>query len=139
MRWERAGTSLRLILVVLVAVALAPGTWVRSETTSRDYEAPLVITPIATSADVSGALELTGLWGLASANDHHHGFSALVALPGGNLLAGSDRGRLLELPFAAGEPQADGAEYRFLPGGSEQYRSLVDLEALTLEPQTGTI
>lgn len=124
----------RLLILAVVALGLAPGTWVRTEVTLRDYDAPLRITPIEGAAGVSGDLTLTGLWNLTSRNDHHHGFSALVQLPNGDLLSGSDRGRLLQIPLANGEPQSAGSRYDFLPGRGEKQRRLVDLEALTIAP-----
>ncbi len=124
----------RLLLLAVIALGLAPGTWVRTEVTSRDYAAPLRIVPIDAPTGVSSDLNLTGLWDLTSSNDHHHGFSALVRLPNGDLLAGSDRGRLLQIPLAEGEPQETGARYDFLPGRGEKQRELVDLEALTISP-----
>jgi hypothetical protein len=130
---------IRLLTLAVVALGLAPGTWVRTEVTARDYEAPLRIIPIEAPTGVTGALELTGLWNLTSANDHHHGFSALTLLPNGDLLTGSDRGRLLTIPLMKGEPSAAGAHYRFLPGRGEKQRRLVDLEALTIAPNGETI
>ncbi len=130
---------IRLFALAIVALGLAPGTWVRTEVTARDYEAPLRITPIEAPAGVSGKLTLTGLWDLTSANDHHHGFSALTFLPNGHLLTGSDRGRLLTIPLVEGEPSAAGAQYGFLPGRGEKQRQLVDLEALTIASDGNTI
>ncbi|MEL7447430.1 MAG: esterase-like activity of phytase family protein [Pseudomonadota bacterium] len=128
-----------MLLLLAVAVGLAPGTWVRTETTTRDYDAPLRLKALDIDGAGQGGMMLTGAWHLTSANDHLGGYSALIELPDGNLLAGSDRGRLLAIPLKDGRPDASSARFSFLPGRGEKKRELVDLEALTIDPATGAI
>jgi len=130
---------LRLILLAFVAIGLAPGTWVRTEVTQRNFSAPLVLTGVEQPSGIRGELALTGLWVLTSDNDHHHGYSTLGVTPEGNLLAGTDRGRLLELPVMRGQPMANGASFKFFPGRTETTRRLADLEALTVDKISSTV
>ncbi|MEP3052030.1 MAG: esterase-like activity of phytase family protein [Erythrobacter sp.] len=129
----------RLILTLAVAIGLSPGTWLRTETTQRDFDAPITVTPIAVRDGVEGPLALTGAWTLSSRNDHFGGYSALIWLGDDRLLAGSDRGRLLEIMLGVEGPVAEGAKLSFVPGRGETKREFSDLEALTIDHSTGTI
>ena len=132
----------RLMLLGLVVVALTPGTWVRAPAQPIDYTAPLSIEPIEPTGQFdSDRVALVAAWKLTSANAHFGGYSGLVALDENTLLAGSDKARLLRLRIpgrGAGQPamrflKPDSDEQRELP------RELVDLEALTRNPETGTL
>ncbi len=131
--------KMRLLVLFAVALGLAPGTWVRSETTKRDYAAPLNAVAIDAPTQLPDGLTLTGLWHLKTQNDHGGGYSALIRLPNGDLLAGSDRGRLLQIPLANGEPVPSQAYFSFMIGASDTLRQLVDLEALTVDQDSNTI
>lgn len=80
-----------------------------------------------------GELELRGSWQLDSPNTHFGGFSALVPLEDGLLLAGNDAGYTLR--FAA--PGGTGRPF-FAPlgNGGNTDKHLYDLEALTRDPDT---
>ncbi|XUU61452.1 esterase-like activity of phytase family protein [Erythrobacter sp. HA6-11] len=132
----------RLILLGCVAAALAPGTWVRSPAKPITYDAPLFIERIEpTGSFVSDNVKVDAAWKLASESAHFGGYSGLVALNETTLLAGSDKARLLTLPVPGrgqGKPlmdflKPDWDQRRELP------RELVDLEALTHDPETDAL
>lgn len=132
----------RLILLGLVVLALTPGTWVRTPSPETDYSAPLAIAKLEPKGTfVSEHVRLDAAWKLTSTNTHFGGYSALVALDSSTLLAGSDKARLLELSI----PQRGrGAmEMRFLKqpraDRAELPRELVDLEAITRDPETDVL
>lgn len=132
----------RLILLGLVALALTPGTWLRSAAKPLDYDAPLAIEPIAPSGRFdSDRLTLDAAWKLTSDNAHFGGYSGLVMLDETTLLAGSDKARLLRLAIPG---RGDGtATMAFLkpPGDAPRDlpRELVDLEAITIDPDHGIL
>lgn len=128
----------RLTLLALVALGLAPGTFVRTDL-AHGYGEPITITSIDTRAGISGPLQFDGAWEITAPNPHFGGYSALVALGNGNLLAGSDRGRMLELPLAVGEPVAAGGALGHFPKLETDDRGVSDLEAFTSDPESGTI
>lgn len=127
----------RLILLAIVALGLAPGTWVRTPLKHSDFRDLLTIHPAQTEARKIGALDVLGVWELDSQNSHFGSYSALVSLGDGTLLAGSDRGRLLQFS----PPGSGGSVIRFgsFAGASGCDKSEVDLESLTRNPATGTI
>lgn len=128
----------RLFLILPIALVLAPGTWVRTDPV-RSYSMPIMLTALDTSEAIEGQLEVTRLWHLASRNGHFGGYSALDWRGGKTLLAVSDRGRMLELPLDDGGPVAAGARLDFFPGIQEIARNDADLEAITIDQDTGTI
>ncbi|WP_374407362.1 esterase-like activity of phytase family protein [Pelagerythrobacter sp.] len=116
---------------MIVALLAAPGTWLRTPV-SDDFRPILAITPVAVEQRRTGDFTLEGVWELASGNAHFGGYSALLALPDGRLLAASDRGRYLRFapPGAAPRPPEFGA----IGGGVELTKYLVDVEAMTGDP-----
>lgn len=143
MRW------FRLIGILILAVGLAPGTFVRSIALPTDFNAPLHVTSLAEAVGVTdagstlGSITLLNAWRLDSRNAHFHGFSALAYLGGadkggGRLLAGSDRGRLLTMPLPQNaDPQT--SIFSFFAGTRGGPRILVDLEALEYDTATGRV
>lgn len=129
----------RLALLALVALALAPGTFVRSATGLRSDVAVVSVTPLDAREGVSGALTLTGAWELGSAHGWFGGFSALVAGEGEALIAGSDRGWLLDLDLSGDAPRAVPGSFRYVGRALGPRTELVDLEALARDPATGTL
>ncbi|WP_394730311.1 esterase-like activity of phytase family protein [Altererythrobacter sp. GH1-8] len=132
----------RWLALGLVMLALAPGTWVRTAPPSVDYEAALTIEPIEPSGTFqSDSITLDAAWKLTSANTHFGGFSGLVVLDENTLLAGSDKARLLELPIPDRGAGPGLMSFLKLPGDGpkELPRELVDLEAITVDLDTGTL
>lgn len=133
-RYWRAG------LVVLIALMLAPGTWVRSDIGTRSDPATVTLTPLPDRAGVSGTLEVTGVWQLASDHGWFGGFSALVAKGSAGLVAGTDRGFLLDLAIADdGTARAVPGSFRFAGITTRGRTEWVDLESLARDPATGTL
>jgi hypothetical protein len=130
---------LRLLLLALVVIGLAPGTFVRSTVGARSDVAVVTVTPLTARKGVSGALTLTGAWQLQSTHGWFGGFSALAAGDEAGLIAGTDRAWRLDLDLASGEPRAVPASFRFIGTRARGRKEVVDLEALTRDPATGTL
>lgn len=131
---------LRLALIACVALALAPGTCVRTAIGLRSDPAVVTIAPRPERAGASGELALTGVWELTSPHGWFGGFSALAAGPGQSLVAGSDRGFLLDIDLAGQAPRAVPGSFRFVGmTGSDPLREYVDLESLARDPETGRL
>lgn len=127
----------RLFLLIVVAVGLAPGTWLRSPRAPADNRQILAIAPLPVLAGDLGPLRLVGAWRLDSPNRHFHSYSALVMLDDGQLLAGSDRGRMLRFAPPGATPQPP--RLGLFAGRREENKASVDLEALTRDPATGRL
>ncbi|MCH2487346.1 MAG: esterase-like activity of phytase family protein [Erythrobacter sp.] len=129
----------RAFLAISVALALAPGTFWRSEVRPIDPGAAIVFTPadIAPEERRRGPLLLTGVWDLSSTNRGLGGYSALIARTDGSLLAGSDTGGLLVIE----RPGMQKMQARFADTSDNANRDKrdVDLEALTYDPASGRI
>ena len=87
----------RLTLLAVIAIGLAPGTWLRSAPQPRDYSDRITFRPLDIQPQAVGALWLESGWELVSRHPQFGSYSALVSLGDDTLLAGSDRGRLLRL------------------------------------------
>jgi hypothetical protein len=131
--------SRRLALIAAVALALAPGTFVRTPIDTRADPAVVTITARPERAGVSGELTLTGAWELTSPNSWFGGFSALVAGPGQSLIAGSDRGFLFDIDLAGPAPRPIDASFRFVGMTGPGLHEYVDLESLARDPETGRL
>ncbi|MEO6153580.1 MAG: esterase-like activity of phytase family protein [Croceibacterium sp.] len=97
----------------------------------------LRIEPLAIPARWFGPLRLLAAWQLASRNSSFGGYSALLALPDGRLLAGSDRGEMLIFT----PPGVTHPTFEFAPFGrfDGDPWGLNDLESLTRDPASGRI
>lgn len=131
--------ALRLVLVALVVLVLAPGTFVRAPAQLRADQAEVTITPRAEREGISGALPLDGVWELTSPHGWFGGFSALVRGEGASLIAGSDRGFLLDLDVSGAAPRAVRGSFRFVGISNPGRKEVVDLESLARDPATGTL
>ncbi len=128
----------RLLILALVALALAPGTWIRSPRPAQVLNAGLVSVPIPVEQARIGALTIEGIWKLSSAHSLFGGYSALIAPDSETLLAASDQGAALSIRLAEGRPDT-GTMRRF--GGASYFgeKSVSDLESMTLDRADGTI
>jgi hypothetical protein len=99
--WRRA-------LILLLAVGLTPGTWLRSDVAPPNRELALIIAPLPLEQDCcqSGPLKLLGAWQLSSPHELFGGYSALVRVKPGRLLALSDRGYYLNFAEPGALPSA---------------------------------
>ncbi|MDA7787658.1 esterase-like activity of phytase family protein [Sphingomonadaceae bacterium] len=128
----------RLVFLAVVALGLAPGTWVRTPLKEPDFRNLLSITPVEAGTQKIGELDVLGLWELDSKNTHFGSYSALIMLDDGTLLAGSDRGRLLQFS-PPGSTDQTVVRFTAFAGASDRDKDEVDLESLTRDPATGTI
>jgi hypothetical protein len=129
----------RLLCLAVIVIGLAPGTFLRTPGAARSDVALVMITPRTERGGVAGELRLTGVWELASPHGWFGGFSALAAMPGGRLIAGTDRGFLLDLNLAGDVPRAVPGSYRFVGIGGRGRNEVIDLESLAGDPATGTL
>jgi hypothetical protein len=128
----------RLFLLLLVAVGLAPGTWVRSPRSFAIDQRPLLFVERleVPRGALGGAVEVAGAWHLRSPNFHFSGYSALLVLDDGTLLAASDHRRELRFsPPGAARRQVQFAFFAPEP----KLQSHIDLEAMTRDPASGHI
>jgi hypothetical protein len=133
-RWWRLG------LLALVIAGLGPGTFVRTSIGKRSDTAVVTVTPRGERSGVSGALKLTGVWQLTSPHGWFGGFSALAARGGEGLVAGTDRGFLLDIDLTGGTPRAVPGSFRFIGKPSWGGRTeIVDLESLAYDEGTGAL
>jgi hypothetical protein len=131
--------SLRWLLLAAVIIGLAPGTFVRTPTGLRSDGAEVAVTAIAARDGVSGVLALDGAWELSSAHGWFGGFSALVAGEGEALVAGTDRGWLLDIDLSGDAPRAVPDSFRFVGRRIDAREELTDLESLARDPADGTL
>ena len=129
----------RWLLLAVVVAGVAPGTFLREETGLRSDFAQVSVTPITARDGVAGDLALTGVWELTSRHGWFGGFSALVAGEGQALIAGSDRGWLLDLDLAGDAPRAIPGSFRFVGDRKRGRKEVVDLESLARDPVAGTL
>lgn len=130
----------RLGLIAMLALALLPGTCLRTAVGLRSDPAVVTITARPERAGVSGALQLAGVWQLTAPHGWFGGFSALAAGPERSLTAGSDRGFLLDIDVSGPAPQAVPGSFRFVGmTGNGALGEYVDLESLARDPATGQL
>ncbi len=130
---------LRLALLALVAIGLVPGTVVQTTIGQRSDPADVTITPLDARDGVSGDLTLTGAWELTAGHGWFGGFSALVADSKRGLIAGTDRGFLLDLDLSGASPRAVPDSFRFVGISDGGRKEIVDLESLAHDPATQTL
>jgi hypothetical protein len=131
---------LRPVLLALVAIGLAPGTFVRTDVGLRSTPAKsITVTPVDLGPAPPGLLTLSGSWHLTSDHAFFGGLSALVARGPGGLIAGSDRGFLLGIDLVRGEPRPVPASFQFISRRIGMRNEVVDLEALARNPADGTL
>lgn len=128
---------LRLVLLASVALGLAPGTWLRTTPPPENTQEIIRFGALLPLPERVGELDVLGAWVLESPNHLFGGFSALVMLDDGRLMAGSDRGAWMTFTRpGAGRPVVRLGE---IGDDSAWYSELYDLEALTLEAGTGRL
>lgn len=127
----------RLILILLVMLALAPVTWMRTELPAPNLGAPVSFTRLAMPQQMAGEVRVLGGWTLASISDHFGGYSALLAVDGQHLIAASDRGRIMRLELRGNKPPV--ARMSYLSGNVRPEKRLIDVESMTRDPATGRI
>ncbi len=130
-------------MIAAIALAAAPGTFVRTNIDPDPQNVAITITPLSERDGVHGQLSVSGVWEIAATHPFFGGFSALVevANPAGDtgLLAGSDRGWSLDIPILDGEPSAANAQFVNFTRRRDAFMPMVDLEAMAHDPLTGTL
>ena len=128
----------RLVLIGVVALALAPGTWLRDGLT-QDERQLITMQAIGgrTPGDWPEQLTLERIWLLSSPHDRFGGYSSLVIEPDGSLLAFGDRGDMMRLPRPGGS--MEGFAIAQVPRDPDYSSVYQDIEAATLDPDTGRI
>ena len=114
-------------------------TWPRSPASAPDYQARLILSAISRSQDccTAGPLSLAGAWQLTSSNSAFGGYSALVPVNSGELLAFSDRGYFLR--FAKPGNASAMPEFGSALPASARAKTSRDVEAATFDPATGRV
>jgi Esterase-like activity of phytase len=127
----------RWLLAIILALALAPGTWLRSPELLPNHEQVLRFTPLALEAEQLGPFHLAAVWDLTSPNSLFGSYSAVVAPAPGRLLAFSDRGEFLDFAVPGSEPGP--IRIGTLPGKALRYKRYRDIEAASRDPATGRL
>lgn len=128
----------RWAVLAIVAVGLAPGTWIRSDLPAANFDSDVSILRITDLPDRLGPFAVLSAWQLKSTHDLFGSYSALVTTAPGQFLAASDTGSRMRFSIHGDRLHILGldrfnAEDRF----ADKYAS--DIEALALDPDTGTI
>lgn len=136
----------RLLAALVVALALAPGTLVRTQVETDPDHLTVTATSLLERAraegGISGQLTLEAVWHIEADHPTFGGFSAIVDgadADGSTLIIGSDRGWRLDLPMTQGAPVPARASFeRAAPRESGMYE-MTDLESYARDPATGTL
>lgn len=149
----------RLLALLLLILALAPGTWLREgQAPRRDETAAVRFTrlPLPAGADVAahlGAFTLEAAWEMTGTFSGFGSYSALLPRPDGRLMAISDSGRYLTFappgvpsgaPSGASPGASSGVPAAALESGSVvpeplRRRRDLDIEAAAQDPAGDTI
>lgn len=127
---------LRRALILLVAMGLAPGTWLRSPPQRPSHAQVVEAMPELLGPECCryGPFHLSGAWQLTSPNSDFGGWSALLVARPGRLLAFSDRGYSLDMP----QPGEGGAlRIGAVFPDKAQYKENRDIESATRDPASG--
>ena len=129
--------SRRVVLALILAVAVAPDTWLHSSAPDGPPDWRIAVTPQPFEPGRSGPFIVSGQWVLTGYDRRFGGLSALVTLSDDAFLAASDTGRMARFTVAD-----DKVTEGFLdrPGGAEARTKFgADIEALTRDPESGTL
>lgn len=127
----------RRLLIVLLALGLAPAVWLREPAPRPNHSQAITATALPLPAQLpAGPLQLTGAWHLTSANTTFGGFSALVTMQPGRLTALSDTGVRLDMPVP-GQPGP--VRIAAIPFHKSGFKASRDVEAASLDPADGTL
>jgi len=126
----------RMILLLLVAAGLAPGTWWRSLPGELDQRQVMEVASLAVPRTPLGpGIELAGAWHLSSPNHHFSGYSALLRMDDGSLLGASDKWRRVR--FAPPDVPRRQVRFDYFTPPKHPDPRHYDLEAVTRDPSSG--
>ncbi len=135
----------RFLTICVLALGLAPGTWLRESITPPPGPTTIILTPLDERDRISGRLPVTGAWVLDSDHPDFGGISAMVHAGANDqdaseaLILATDRGWMLRLPLAGGEPRGGRIELSHYVDELDLDSDWFDLEALARDPATGTL
>jgi hypothetical protein len=136
------GCPVRRLAALLLLAALAPGTWLRTPPVPRSLDlalriVPLPLPPRAIAQANLGPFELEQVWQLKSPHFYFGGYSALVPLGQGWMLAVSDLGGFLRFSVPGSPPGPQSLQPIF----EEKIRLETDhdAESATRDPKSGDI
>lgn len=126
----------RRLLILLLLAGLAPGTWVRSGQPLEDARGTLTLEAVrvAPQCCTAGPLQLAGAWQLTSRAPAFGGYSALVSIAPGELLALSDRGYFVRFAKPGAAPMVP--QFGSTQPGSEKAKGSRDVEAAAWDPDS---
>ncbi len=126
----------KLLAVALLALALAPGTFLRDPPPGRGLgDFSLTALRAQTPAHWPEGLTVEGAWHMESANRRFGGLSAMALESGASFLAWSDRGDLARLPL----PGSRGTgQFLDLPP-ARQLTEGQDIESVVFDVESGTM
>lgn len=130
---------LRLILILLLIVGLAPGTWLRTDVDRTAGAKRITFTSIDVPPLRVGQLRLVKAWQLDSPSHMFGGLSALRWRGDDSFLAVSDSGAIVSFALPQGLAAARGLQTRIrpMPGLLGPNGLVVDMESLARDPATG--
>src|SRR6478752_3669230 len=127
----------KAVLLLVVVLGLAPGTWLWSPRPPPDKRQILSFRALPIPDVDLGLLEPAGAWVLDSPNDDFGSYSALVALGDGTLLAASDKGSMMRFSPPGARAALVGIGY----AGQDENRPKwqLDIESMTRDPASGRL
>lgn len=127
----------KVLLLLVVILGLAPGTWLRSPRPPADGRQVLSFIPLRVPAVDLGPLEPAGAWALVSPNVDFGSYSALVAFGDGTLLAASDKGGMMRFSPPGARPGR--IEIGYFGHDRSLAKRLLDIESMTRDPASGRL
>lgn len=128
----------RKFLILVIALGLAPGTFVRTDL-APFVDAPIDFERVEIRKGIKGPLTVENVWNIRSDHPDIGGYSGFVAQGDGLFFAGSDRGRFLDFELRGDDARAVVNRLGYLPWRRAAGSFDADLEALTSDPQTGAL
>ncbi len=125
----------RLIAALAVALLCAPGTWLRTAIPAAVSHDIAVARIIAAKPAPASGWQVEGVWQYHAQSPRFGGFSALLALGSGRLMAFTDRGYRMTFTAPDLPAQRIGMDRQAVPPGQEY--DLTDIESATRHPETG--
>ncbi len=125
---------MRRLLIVLLLCGLAPGLWLRTQLPrpNHDQRIAMRMLPLADSCCQIGPFRLNAVWQLTSSNEYFGGYSGLVRIAPGRLVAFSDRGFFLDFPDP--QPGISAVRIGSTISNAQKLKDNRDVEAASYDP-----